>query len=236
MNILALDTATETCSVAVLKDQRILADNQLAPRQQTRLILPMIQKILSDADISLSALDAIAFGVGPGSFTGIRLAASVTQGLAFSNDLPVLPISTLQTLAQGVNRRYQHEFVLVALDARMGEIYWGEYQFKKSVMQASSLDRLVNPNDPEILRSDNSLRWIGAGRGFGVYGHLLKSNMNKIDPIQVYPDLFPEAVDMITLARAIINSDPKNNAKTLLSPLDIKPVYLRNQVTHQNQK
>ncbi len=119
MKILLLDTSTFACSAALMIDEHITAHFEIAPRQHARLILPMIDKLLSDAELSLSNLDGIAFCQGPGSFTGIRLAASVVQGLAYGANLPVIPISTLAAMALGAYRKYGVQCVLSALDAKM---------------------------------------------------------------------------------------------------------------------
>ncbi len=128
--ILAIETATQACSAALLLDNgEVLSRLELAPRRHTALILPFIDALLSEAGIALNALDAVAFGVGPGSFMGLRLATSVAQGLAFGADLPVVPISSLRALAQvALLALPQENKVLAGWDARMGEIYWGLYK------------------------------------------------------------------------------------------------------------
>jgi len=126
VRILALDSATENCSVALLIGRRLIAREQLLERGHAEHILPMADALLKEADVSLGALSAIAFGRGPGSFTGVRLAASVAQGLAFGAGLPVVPISDLRALAQRVMELDAAVTrVLVCNDARMHEVYWG---------------------------------------------------------------------------------------------------------------
>jgi len=124
MKLLALDTSTEACSAALFIDGEIRQRFEITPKAHTKLLLPMIESLLAEAELKLSQLDALAFGCGPGSFTGLRIATGVVQGLAFGADLPVVPVSTLAALAQ--NRLPERAFV--ATDARIGEIFWGVYQ------------------------------------------------------------------------------------------------------------
>ena len=126
--ILAIDTATDACSAALLIGKTTYERFEIAPQQHTQLLLPMIESIMEKANISCADLSAIAFGAGPGSFTGLRIAAGVTQGIAFAHNLPVIPISILQTMAQSACQEFDINKVFVGLDARMGEIYWGVYE------------------------------------------------------------------------------------------------------------
>jgi len=137
MKILALDASTEACSAALFLDGEIQFRYKVAPRQHTRLILPMVDALLQEADLSLASLDMLAFDRGPGSFTGIRVTMSVVQGLALASDLPVLPVSSLAALAQACYRVHGAESVLSVIDARMGELYWGYYQLQQDYMVLS---------------------------------------------------------------------------------------------------
>ena len=130
--ILAIETSTPACSVALTIDGVLLEDFRLAPRQHNDLILPMVDQLLTQANIHLKDLDAIAFGKGPGSFTGLRIAAGVVQGLAYGADLPVIGISTLEAMALEAFQKYHKDYWLAALDARMGEVYIGGYKVLQS--------------------------------------------------------------------------------------------------------
>lgn len=128
LNILAIDSSSDACSVACYRDGYIVAEQfVLAPYQHSLYILDFVKQVLATSDLNLAQLNAIAFGCGPGSFTGLRLAASITQGLAFAHNLPVIEISTLQAMAQGAYAETGATHILVAVDARTNEIYWGEY-------------------------------------------------------------------------------------------------------------
>lgn len=145
MRVLAIETATEACSAALYISGEIRLRYQVEPRRHSELILPMMDALLAEAEIALSALDALAFGCGPGSFTGVRIATGVVQGAAFGADLPVVPVSTLAALAQRRYREQGEKHLLPAYDARMDELYWGCYRIGD--------DGLAHPlNDDLLLR------------------------------------------------------------------------------------
>jgi len=132
MNILAIETATEACSASLIMSDRLITRFELAPREHTKLLLPMMEEVLKEAGITLKEVDAIAFSRGPGAFTGLRIAAGVAQGVALSIDKPVIPVSTLEALAlQATKDNYQQETIVAALDARMGEVYWGLFKYEE---------------------------------------------------------------------------------------------------------
>ncbi len=129
MKLLTLDTSSDACSCALQIDDQILSFEEIAPRRHADLILEMIDRLFVESGVSPNELDAVAFACGPGSFTGIRIATGVTQGIAFGLQIPVIPISTLAVLAQGAfHKNPQCNHALVAIDARMSEVYWAEYQ------------------------------------------------------------------------------------------------------------
>lgn len=133
--ILAIETSTELCSVAITSSNEVIFEEEHTGAQSSTRILPMVQNVLAKADTSLQSLSAIAFGAGPGSFTGIRTACALAQGLAFGADLPIIPVDTLLACAERAYQETGFQKILVTLDARMGEIYWGEYFFDKQAWQ-----------------------------------------------------------------------------------------------------
>jgi tRNA threonylcarbamoyladenosine biosynthesis protein TsaB len=171
--ILAVDTSTENCSVALMMGDEIISRCEYAPREHTTKILPMVDTVLAEGGVKLTQLDALAFGRGPGSFTGVRIGIGIAQGLAFGADLPMVGISTLMTMAQGTYRTHQSEQVLTAIDARMGEIYWGQYrrqidgdwllQGKERVLAPDALVQEQNAN-----QTDSGI-WLTAGTGWESY-------------------------------------------------------------------
>ena len=214
--ILALDLSTAACSVAIAVNDEIYEQHQIVAQQHAQLILPIIQSLLAEADLALAQLDAIAFGCGPGSFTGLRLAAGVTQGLAFGADLPVIPISSLQVLAQTAYRELHVTQVISALDARMQEVYWGAYQFDDNLMIAVIPDSLCQPANVSMPEIGN---WVGVGDAWLTY-ELLGSKSNNIGP-----EVYPHARDLLTLATAAWA------ANKVVAPEQALPVYLRAKTT-----
>jgi len=156
--LLALDTSTEACTVALLAGGVVYERHEIIPRRHNQEILSMVKALLIEANTALTDLDAIVFGCGPGSFTGVRIAASVTQGLAFGAGLPVTPVSTLQTLAQGAYRELGAQQVLTGWDARMDEVYWGQYALDSSeqIMLPLIEDGLYAPDAVPLPASGGS--------------------------------------------------------------------------------
>ncbi len=138
--ILAVDTSTEACSAALLLGEKIDERFEIAPRRHTSLILPMVEDLLNEQSMRLTDLDAIAFGQGPGSFMGLRIAVGVAQGLAFGANLPVVPVSSLQALAQAAYWKTSCKTILAGWDARMQAIYWGAYVLREKQMRPVIFD------------------------------------------------------------------------------------------------
>jgi tRNA threonylcarbamoyladenosine biosynthesis protein TsaB len=201
MKILAVETSTDACSVALWCDGQVVEQYQLAPMRHTELVLPMVEGLLSDAKIARSQLDVLAFGCGPGSFTGLRVAAAIVQALGFALNLPVVPVSTLQAMAQGAYREWGTKNVLVALDARRGEIYWGVYQLAKEGL----LQQMVIPDHllvaPQIPVLDVQTSWLGVGDAWAVYPDLTATLAEKLSRIEPY--FKPHACDVAELANML---------------------------------
>lgn len=220
--ILAIDSATDACSVAVLTENQITEIFKMAPQQHGNLLLSMIEKLLAEKKLSLASLNALAFSCGPGSFTGIRIAASIIQGMAFNADLPVIPISTLQIMAQGAFREKNATRVLVSLDARMHEIYWGVYRLNANhIMQSVIPENLYTATEVPAPPENN---WMGIGNGWKVYGETLKKScQDKV--VNINPDSYPHAQDMLPIA-----SERYQQGNTVTAEQAV-PVYLRGEGT-----
>ena len=218
MKLLAFDTSTEACSAALLDDGEINSQFEVAPRRHTELILPMIDQLLAGGECRLSDLDAIAFGRGPGAFTGVRIAAGIAQGLAFSSDLPVIPVSSLATLAQAVTNNA--DFIAAAIDARMHEVYFGLYKSGEVVTLVDE-ERVIAPDEISI---DNITGCYGAGSGWITYESILKNRLG--DRLQGYEGArYPDAKAMLAIA---VQEFRNGN---LHKPEEAIPVYLRDKVT-----
>jgi len=223
MKILAFDHATERCSVALCLDGAVAGREALAARDHGVALLAMAQALLDEAGIALAALDAIALGRGPGAFTGLRLAASVAQGLAFAADLPVIPVSDLRALAQralsGVARPAR---VLACQDARMGEVYWAGFGAIAGHAQAETPEAVERPE----TMLPRALQWLGpgaaggAGSGFGAYPELAGLGV-RLHPLGA--DLRPRAHEVALLAA-------HDGRAAAVAPEHAVPVYLRNDV------
>lgn len=220
MKLLAIDLSTDACSVAVLDDGEI--HQQLEPgRRPSRQVLGMAKLLLADAGLSLNDLDAIAFGHGPGAFTGLRIAAGVAQGLALGLDRPVLGISSLRALAQAAIERHDVERVAVALDARMDEIYVGEYRRDGNGLAVSiDEDRLLPPASYALPDAGIELL---AGQGWAAYPEL----QERTGDLRCDDDLRPEAGAVARLAAAGLAAGEGGGPETAI------PVYLRDKVAWQ---
>ncbi|WP_432459534.1 MULTISPECIES: tRNA (adenosine(37)-N6)-threonylcarbamoyltransferase complex dimerization subunit type 1 TsaB [unclassified Agarivorans] len=220
-NILALDTSTENCSVALQWQGQIYSQQEYSPRDHTQKILPFVEQILAAAGASLKQLDAIAFGRGPGSFTGVRIGVATAQGLAFGADKPMIAVSTLQAMAQAAYQQHLSQTCYAAIDARMGEIYWGQYQLSDGLMVLAGEEQVIKP---ELMTSSDT-PGAAVGTGWQTYQTLLSgqfSGAERLDSI-----LYPSARDMLVYAQwAFAN-------RCLVSAEKAEPVYLRDKVTWQ---
>lgn len=222
MKLLAIDTSTEACSAALYVDGEVQVRFELAPREHSRLLLPMMESLLQDADLSPRQLDALAFGRGPGSFTGVRIAAGMIQGVALGLELPVVPVSSLTALAQGALRETGAERVLAAIDARMHEVYWGACEAGDAgVMEAAGEECVVPPQEVPLPAGDG---WTGAGSGWDTYHEVLEARLGG-QLCGWSAGRFPSAEDVAVLGVSGLERGEAVAAESAL------PRYLRNQVT-----
>lgn len=216
--LLALDTATEACSVALLHNGQVFSRYAVIPRLHAQSILPMISEVLAEAGIAKTDLQAIAFGRGPGAFTGLRIAVGVVQGLAFALELPVLPVSNLAAIAQRAYREQGAEQIAVAIDARMDEVYWGCYAVVDGEVRLQGIEAVLAPERAELPRTAQG-EWFAAGTGWQAYAQRLTVPVYGRDE-----QLLPDAQDVLTLARGMWQRGEAITAQAA------QPIYLRDQV------
>lgn len=224
MRILALETSTEYCSVALWLDGVVVEHCELVGQKHSELLIAMLDELLKDAGLTVKDMDGIAFGMGPGSFTGVRIACGAAQGLAFGASLPVADICTLQALAEASGK----EKVIAALDARMGEIYHAAYERQDDSWVAASEPRLCKPEEAPSLPGND---WFGAGSGFAVHGEALSGRyagqLQGMDDAAV-----PQAAAIAALGAAQFAQGLGKDAAEAL------PLYLRDKValkTHERE-
>lgn len=215
--LLAFDTSTAACTVALKVDQVVFERHEIAPRRHGNLLLPMIQSLLNEAQESLSSCDAIAFGQGPGSFMGVRIAAATAQGLAFAMGLPVIPVSSLQVLAQTAYALNPSNEIIAGWDARMNQIYWGHYEQKSGYMQPKTSDQLLSPETIQCSENSNCLL---AGNAWEIYQEQLPETFNNLQ----IENCYPSASALVTLA------DYFWEAGQAVSAEDADVAYVRNDV------
>lgn len=217
MKLLAIDTATEACSAAVLSGETLAMRYEEPRRGHAERILPMVDAVLAEAGVQLRDLDAIAVGRGPGAFTGVRIAISVAQGLAFGAGKPVVPVSDLAALAQRAVAEHDARGVIIAcIDARMDEVYWACFELDAdSLVVPISEERLSAPAEVSVPDRE----WWGAGSGWD-----LDALKDRLAPDRTAPRLFPRAKEIAQLARRDFL------AGKAVPPEAALPVYLRDRV------
>lgn len=232
--ILALDSSTDACSVALLEQGRTLERFELAARSHTQQLLPMIDSLLAEAGCGLADVDALAFARGPGSFTGIRIGLGIIQGLAFARDLPVIGVSTLDVIAAGFYRT-RDEFasaveptpLLVALDARMQEIYWALLQFEPEtgLIRSISDEAVTSPEvAAETMQQHLGRPFWGIGPGWHYPA------LRELKAVNVEQEVYPHASDVAHLALAAYARGEAQSAELA------QPVYLRDTVTWKKRQ
>jgi tRNA threonylcarbamoyladenosine biosynthesis protein TsaB len=220
MNILALDTCTESCSAALLYQGELFDRVEITQRGHSELILGMMDELFEQAGANIAEVEVLAFGRGPGSFTGVRVGVGVAQGIAFARDIPVIPISSLAATAQAAVDLFDVDSIAVAMDARMGEIYCASYHVVNGLVHLLD-DEKVCP--PEAFKPVSEQSWLGIGTGWAEYQSTLKENF--VDHLkEVSTQHFPQASNIIKLAQVEIE------AGRLLPAEQALPVYLRNNV------
>jgi tRNA threonylcarbamoyladenosine biosynthesis protein TsaB len=222
MKLLALDTSTEACSAALFVDGEIWERFEITPKAHTKLLLPMIESLLAEAQLKLTQLDALAFGCGPGSFTGLRIATGVVQGLAFGANLPVVPVSTLAALAQ----KQAHDLSFVAMDARIGEIFWSVYQKNADGFVELIGNEAVLPVSQIQFLNKNA---VGIGSGWRVYEtELVEKTYGLISKIE--SDVLPHASAIAKLG--VYGFEQGRAVAAELA----QPVYLRDKVAQTERE
>jgi len=213
MNLIAIETATENCSVGLLHLGEITQTSSVAPQKHAELVLVYLDQLLAAHDLKKTQIDGIVFGQGPGAFTGVRIAMSVVQGLALAWEVPVMAVSTMHNLALQVaqQNKDQEGQLLVANDARMNEVYWATFAIKQGQLERLTEDAL---NAPEDINSDG-FDWC--------VGSAFQTMLTAGSKAQVMPDVLPDAASLLSLAQ--------NNFKQQATHInDIKPAYIREKV------
>jgi len=219
-NILAIETSAELASCALLVGDTVIVRSTPGVRSHSQSILPMVQQLLNEGGIALADCDAIAFGAGPGSFTGVRTACGVAQGLAYGAGLPVLPLVTLEAMAEACRAATGATEVLAVLDARMGEVYWAQYRFNDGGWIEVVAPTLSAPQDVAPLAADGLQ---ACGNGFAEYAAAFAGM--PFAPAAL-PDVVPHARELALLARGALAA-----GQGVLAA-QAQPIYLRNKVAY----
>lgn len=223
MKLLALDTSSEGCSAALLADGELSERFELAPRGHTRLLMPMVRELLADAGLAPGDLDAVAFACGPGSFTGIRIATGVAQGLAWGLNVPVVPVSSLAAVALGAMESLDvsdRTGIAVAFDARMGEVYWGCFAIQHGLPVLEGQERVCPPG--QVTLEGEAGAWVGAGRGWAFRAEMPAAVSEQIGALD--ESLTPRAAWVAKLAEVGFRNGQSVPAE------QAQPAYIRNEV------
>ncbi|RDB42960.1 tRNA (adenosine(37)-N6)-threonylcarbamoyltransferase complex dimerization subunit type 1 TsaB [Halomonas sp. DQ26W] len=231
--LLALDASSSACSAALLQrregnDDVLLSRFALTPREHTRRLLPMVDQVLSEAGLSPVELDAVAYGHGPGSFTGLRIAAGLAQGLAYGLDRPLLGVSTLEALALGAHRRHALSHIVTALDARMGEIYVAAWRCHDGLTETLSQEAVMPPERLQLPAGHVDTGWVGVGSGWTLREAMSDEIRRRVG--QGDTSLEPAAEEMVLLAARAYAAGERHAAH------EVQPIYLRDQVAWQKSR
>ena len=226
MKLLAMDTSSLACSVAVKIDDTIVERYEEKPREHTRLLLPMIEAVLQESEIALCELDAIVLGNGPGSFIGMRIAASVAQGLAYGSGLNIVPVSSLAAVASEVLAKSDAAEVVVTQDAHMNEVYLGIFARGCDDLPVAAMQERLQAQDRIAeLNNDAGGPRIAAGAGWQRYPALLEKNRARLDAVS--DRLHPRA-------RYLLDLGSRSLATGLsIAPAELMPAYLRQKVAEK---
>jgi len=220
--ILAIDASTDACSVALQVGDKQFHRFEMAARSHTQRVLPLVDEVLTEAGVKLADLDAIAYGAGPGSFTGLRICLGFVQGLAFSANLPVIQVSTLAMLAVQAAKKFNVTDISIAQDARMGEIYTGRWQVLNGVVSPVGADALLTPEMFDT-QADSEL-FIGTGLSL-----LSDEQSQNIQERSASEELWPQALDALVIAQQ------QWDRGDTVAACDAEPVYLRNEISWQKR-
>ena len=226
MKLLAVDTSSLACSVALLADEKVTERHAEQAREHTRLLVPMIRELLAEAGLRSEELDAIVLGNGPGSFIGMRIAASVAQGLAYGSATPIAPVSSLAAVAAEVFASTDAAEVVVAQDAHMNEVYLGAFRQDQAGLPVALFDERLHTQTPiEELDEAGADRRFAAGFGWQRYPALLAANEDRIG--NTSDVMHPRARFLLPLGRAVVDGGGG------IAPQDISPAYLRSKVAEK---
>ena len=226
MNLLAIDTSSDACSVALQSGGEINEQFVVQPKQHTDILIPMIKNLLHDAGVELQDLDAIVLGNGPGSFIGMRIAASVAQGLAFASGLKIVPVSSMAGVAAEVMHRHSATAVIVAQDARMNEVYLGTYRSDDDRLPAAITEELLQPIEQiDGLTGIGTSELVAAGKGWQIYPSLLELNRSEI--VRVVDVHYPKAEYLLALGARGWQRGEAIEAENLA------PAYIRTKVAEK---
>ena len=226
MNLLAIDTSTDFCSVAACRGETLVSRHEPAGQRQAEVILDMVGAVLGDAGLDLKRIDGIAYGAGPGSFTGLRIAAGVTQGLAFARGVGVVGVGSLLALAEEASGGSADARIVSCLNARMGEVYHAAYRRSGERWEEVSAPGLYKPEAVPLLSGGG---WTGAGDGFAAYREGLAARLGG-SVSEMRPEVQPTARAVLHLAM------PRFAAGEALDAATALPVYLRDKVAQKTSE